>query len=422
MLNNPHLFWKGVLVELFFVLIVIVIGKSTVVFLQKGKFFCPHWIPHYFRSFQSTLERKPPSKKLMSTIASRNHSLFVDDEGFAWGCGSNHQYQLGLGEKDVRKEPVRIQHLPPITSVSCSTKYSMFLASNGSVWRSGDIGVTPGVAVHSRRPEIIVDLPFIKSVTCGYRHSLLLEEDGTVWAQGTNECGQLGLQDTTERPNPTKLHDLPPIVSIACGNTNTFLIDLDGNLWGCGMIAEKLIHKPTIFEFKSPIASVSLGYEYGLFLDTDGKVWGIGRNDHGQIGQTEKFVDKITKTSAENVTKISKIFAGFSHSFFVTEDEVWGMGQNDYGQIALSNLEGVRSVFSPVKIDSLSLISSIAVGNYSSLFLDYNGSVWSCGGNMDGQLGVSSIPMHVSTPQLIPNLPPIKLPTRNMRMKSARNL
>jgi hypothetical protein len=43
----------------------------------------------------------------------------------------------------------------------------------------------------------------VKNIATGGEHSLAIRTDGTLWAWGSNDVGQLGLHDTTDRYSPT---------------------------------------------------------------------------------------------------------------------------------------------------------------------------------------------------------------------------
>jgi alpha-tubulin suppressor-like RCC1 family protein len=58
----------------------------------------------------------------------------------------------------------------------------------------------------------------------------------------------------------------------------------------------------------------------------------------------------------------------------------------------------------PEKINNLPPIISISAGSNFSLFLDANGSVWSCGYNASGQSGLGDNNKHRNIPEQITNL------------------
>ena len=57
----------------------------------------------------------------------------------------------------------------------------------------------------------------------GFNHFVALKSDGTVWTWGGNECGELGLGDTTARKAATKTN-MKNVIDIAAGNEFTLIL------------------------------------------------------------------------------------------------------------------------------------------------------------------------------------------------------
>lgn len=83
-----------------------------------------------------------------------------------------------------------------------------------------------------------------------------------------------------------------------------------------------------------------------------------------------------------------KLAMSAGHTLMIGNDgSVWAWGQNDYGQLGLGdNTERLT----PVKIESISNITAVAVGDNHSLALDQDGNVWAWGRNHIYQLGDGS--------------------------------
>ena len=83
--------------------------------------------------------------------------------------------------------------------------------------------------------------------------------------------------------------------------------------------------------------------------------------------------------------QFSKIAAGDYHSLALRNDgTVWACGANDYGQLGDGTL--INRV-SPVQVSGLYGITAIAAGQFYSLALGDDGTVWAWGENYLGQLG-----------------------------------
>jgi alpha-tubulin suppressor-like RCC1 family protein len=100
------------------------------------------------------------------------------------------------------------------------------------------------------------------------------------------------------------------------------------------------------------------------------------------------------------------IAAGNYHSLFLdTEGNVWATGSNKDGQLGLG--DNVNNVQVSTKIDTLPAIKAVAARNNHSLFLDNEGNVWATGCNNYGRLGLGDNTVR-TVPTKIDNMPPIK--------------
>src|SRR3990167_2274838 len=95
-----------------------------------------------------------------------------------------------------------------------------------------------------------------------------------------------------------------------------------------------------------------------------------------------KICDKKEKKMAE-----CTLSSGLSHCLFVDNfASVWGCGSNQYGELGLG--DSASNILIPQKISNLPPIISVSAGWHFSLFLDITGTVWSCGNNHSKQLGL----------------------------------
>lgn len=134
------------------------------------------------------------------------------------------------------------------------------------------------------------------------------------------------------------------------------------------------------------------GSEFGrqvmFILFIDGTVYGIGMNRNIILGiGNTNYVSDFTKIDVENVKQIS---VGETFTLFLNnKGEVFRCGSNEYGQLGYTgNKKNRRKMIrSPEKIKELSNIKFISAGRDHSLFLDYDGNVYSCGSYSNGKLG-----------------------------------
>ena len=154
------------------------------------------------------------------------------------------------------------------------------------------------------------------------------------------------------------------------------------------------------------VVAVSAGMYHSVALKTDGSVWSWGRGDSYALGYGSNS-NKSTPVQVRcggggYLTDIVAVAPGVNHSVALKADgSVWAWGGNYYGQIG-DGRSGIgsnasnsadRSVAVQVRRgggEYLTDIVDIAVGQYHSIALKTDGSVWSWGYNRYGQTGVGT--------------------------------
>ena len=92
----------------------------------------------------------------------------------------------------------------------CGGDYTFILKNDGSVWAcgynsSGQLGL--GDATNkSKFTQVTTNISDVKQIACGYARTSILKNDGSVWSCGSNNSGQLGLGDTTNRNTFTETY------------------------------------------------------------------------------------------------------------------------------------------------------------------------------------------------------------------------
>ena len=114
------------------------------------------------------------------------------------------------------------------------------------------------------------------------------------------------------------------------------------------------------------------------------------------LGAVVTTTDPNANTTGNNVTNTAS--GGDYHSLYLKSDSsLWGVGNNSTGQLG-DGTQDNRS--SPLQIES-SGVSSVAAGGGHSLYLKSDGSLWAMGWNGQGQLGIGTTDQQKSPVQVL---------------------
>jgi alpha-tubulin suppressor-like RCC1 family protein len=123
------------------------------------------------------------------SCSSQGHISAIKTDGTLWTWGSNSYGQLGVNDTNTRCTPV--------------TTFA-----GGTNW---------------------------KQVDCGWFHTAAIKTDGTLWVWGRNDFGNLGINNTTQRNTPvTTFAGGTNWKQVDCGQNQTAAIKTDGTLWTWG--------------------------------------------------------------------------------------------------------------------------------------------------------------------------------------------
>lgn len=255
------------------------------------------------------------------------------------------------------------------------------------------------------------------AIAAGDSHSVALKSDGSVWAWGDNLNGQLGDGTTTNSLVPTRVLYLSEATAVAAGADFTIALRADGTVWAWGnnhfgqlgdggasasSPAPVQVLEPGGFALGDVVA-VAAGEFHGIAVKSDGTVWTWGSNYYGQLGVLGYTTSSIA-IQASGIADVTAVAAGASHTLaLVSDGTVWAWGRNSGGQ--LGDGTGLQS-FLPVQVlgyggvDYLASVTAVAAGDGHSMALASDGTIWTWGANLYGQLGDGtssnrSTPVHV---------------------------
>ena len=271
--------------------------------------------------------------------------------------------------------------------------------ADGTVWAwgynaSGQLG--DGTTIERHAPVQVSGLSGVAAVACGLANSLAVKSDGTVWAWGNNYYGQLGDGTTTERHAPVQVSGLLGVAAVAGGDQHSLAVKFDGTVWAwgynyCGQLGDGTTtqrNAPVQVPGLSDVVAVACGSSHSLAVKSDGTVWAWGYNEFGQAGGGTSGSWEEYQLSPVQVSGLSDAVAvagGDWHSLAVKSDgTVWAWGDNGDGQLG----DGTWMMSTtPVQVSGLSGAVAVGSGYYHSLALKSDGTAWAWGYNSSGQLG-----------------------------------
>lgn len=247
----------------------------------------------------------------------------------------------------------------------------------------------------------------IITIAGGDRFSVALADDGKVWTTGYDFMGQLGLGDEDDRDIFIQASGdiaAKSITAISGGYAHTLALASDGTVWGAGDNGGGALGLGEATEATNSfvqiggglsgkvVAKIACGNWHTLALDNDGKVWATGTNLYGELGlgdNTDRYVFTEVGGGLSGKTIIA-IAAGEYHSLALAADgTLWVAGYNNFGQLGLGDNTTDRTSFTQAGGSLIGkTVTAISAGHLHSLARDSNGKVWATGYNAYGQLGL----------------------------------
>src|SRR3990167_4894177 len=155
---------------------------------------------------------------IKSTAGGWHFSMFVDEQGNVWICGGNQKGELGLGHTTQINSPQKNNNLSGIVAVAGGNPcFSMFLDKQGNVFTCGNnqygqLGLGDKNDRHT--PQKVNNIPPMSSLSsCNTAHYYLqiVDCEGGVWSCGRNDYGQLGVGHTNDTLTFQQIASIPKL-------------------------------------------------------------------------------------------------------------------------------------------------------------------------------------------------------------------
>jgi alpha-tubulin suppressor-like RCC1 family protein len=215
---------------------------------------------------------------------------------------------------------------------------------------------------------------------------------------GFNDCGQLGLGDEEDRNTFTVVPALPDgkvAKQVVAGGAHTMILAEDGTVFACGhngcwqlglgntTSRNTFTAVPALPDGKVA-KQVVAGRYHTMILAEDGTVFACGYNANGQLGLGDTaYRNTFTAVPALPDGKVAKqVVAGRYHTMILAEDgTVFACGYNFYGQLGLGDTTD-RNTFTAVPaLPDDKVAKQVVAGSNHSMILAEDGTVFASGWN-----------------------------------------
>lgn len=344
--------------------------------------------------------------------AGLDHTLALKSNGTLWTWGLNGSGQLGLGDEVSRNIPTQVGSEKTWLAVIGGGEHSMAIKCNGTLWtwgnnNYGQLGLGDNV-MRNAPTRVGVDANW-RSLGSGLHHSMAIKNQGTLYTWGRNDSGELGLGDNTARNLPTQVGTGNTWVSLVPGigaHSASFTVDGMLNVWGgnaSGQLGLGLWtnrNTPHANRKENKWMKVLSGSNHGFLMRSDGVIFGWGNNSTSVLGMG----DQVTRSSPERMgidNKWVDMSAGISNTFGLKSDgTLWAWGADNSNSLGTYPLTGTKST--PARVLGVSNVwKNIAAGGNHAAAVRVDGTLWTWGGNIRGQLGRGAITISDGVPRSV---------------------
>ncbi|XP_029664536.1 uncharacterized protein LOC115236290 isoform X3 [Formica exsecta] len=315
-----------------------------------------------------------------------------------------------------------------VFSVSCGHCHTLAVTNNGIyAWGSSQFGqLGLGKVLQCSSPELIVSLAqeIIVDAVAGQYHSVALTADGRVFTWGWGVHGQLGHGNTDEKITPSLVTALLGVVvrCISAGYAHTLALSVDGVVYafGSNVLGQLGIggsnaksSVPTKVSLPDGITLISTGYFHNLALSDTNKlyVWGASPQVlrlQAQAQKKTRILEQQEERKNKTLEESEKISIGVINLNEEMKEPLEDNVQTMETKTIASSVETRKKPSENADLKNIGLIdesqthlkpsvvdtslikgqiTQISVGCHHNALITKDGSLYTWGRNLDGQLG-----------------------------------
>lgn len=242
-------------------------------------------------------------------------------------------------------------------------------------------------------------------VSAGYAHTCAIVA-GALYCWGYNRYGQLGLNDTTDRAEPTYVSYFAgkTVTEVSSGQYHTCAVaDGQAYCWGyngygqLGVGNTTTAYSPMLVanQGTSVVTKIAAGQRHSCAVTSDRNVWCWGYNAYGLLGvgnaanSAANYVPRAVVAGSMGTGVATDVSAGYQHTCAIANSRAYCWGRSNYGQIGTA---GAYS-YTPTAVATNYLgtravtVISAGVGHTCAVA---GGAAYCWGLNAQGQMGNNS--------------------------------
>lgn len=302
--------------------------------------------------------------------------------------------------KTILKYSPQLDPTKPV-KVATSGLTSCYVTGEGYVWcwgsnQSGQLGVDN--IRHSSTPIKNRYLKNIESISIASNALCAVDRDRNVSCWGDNFKGQLGSEDYDRRKRsfPVKVNLTKPFIKIVAGVDIFCAVNTDSTLtcWGdtpFNMLGNTFYnYRPTQHPTLSNVKDIAFGLYHTCIIKNDNSVWCGGHNSGGQLG-LGTFSERENLTPVVGITGAKQLSLARDNSCVTTySNQTYCWGANGSFQIGAGSTHTTYGNPLPVLVTIAPDAKTIHGGERSVCTVNFDDSLTCWGQNSHGEIGNSN--------------------------------
>jgi len=229
-----------------------------------------------------------------------------------------------------------------------------------------------------------------------------------LWTWGYGDNGRLGNAETTNRSTPvTTFAGGTNWKQVSAGNQHIAAIKTDGTLWTWGSGSSGQLGTNDTTNRSTPVTTfaggtnwkqVSAGNSYVAAIKTDGTLWTWGYGGQGRLGNAGVTNRSTPVTTFAGGTNWKQVSAGIPYAAAIkTDGTLWTWGNGLYGQLGNASITSTNST--PVTTFAGGTDwKQVSSGGFHTVAIKTDGTLWVWGNGVNGRLGNEATTGRISTP------------------------